>query len=525
MVKFIFVTGGVASSLGKGVQTSSLGALLKAQGYSVNIVKCDPYLNIDAGTMSPIEHGEVFVTEDGGETDLDLGNYERYLNQNLSADNNITTGKVYKKVQEKERSGAYLGKTVQIIPHITDEITNMIMKNCVVKKKIKSMTRNNSFVEEKSGKLIDLVSKPLTESIRQQELESPIKNRKKGNVDALRETFDQGTQTIFNDEIPVEKNEDDTFHDIILIEIGGTVGDIESQPFQEVERQMIMKLGSENCLSIHLTLVPFLVGAGEFKTKPTQHSAKELRVCGIQPDAIVCRSEAKIPNSVKSKISQFTNVAQDAVFSCWNAESVYLVPLNLYEEGISHFVTRKLKLDQKEPQIEKWIWMQESFNYQQSLDKEKTVVCGVVGKYFENLDSYKSLIEAQKVSSIHNRRRLEIRNIDGEQVTDDKLQESCDCILVPGGFGIRGTEGKLKAITYARTKNVPYFGICLGMQLACVEFARNVCGIKDANSMEFDYDCKDPIIILISKFLDQLGHMQKRDITGDMGGTLRLGIF
>jgi len=432
--KFIFVTGGVLSSLGKGVASASIGALLEGLGLSITLQKLDPYLNVDPGTMNPYQHGEVFVTEDGAETDLDLGHYERFTNTNLSKLNNITAGKIYNSVLEKERKGAYLGSTVQVIPHVTDEIKSMILKASKDK-------------------------------------------------------------------------------DIAIVEIGGTVGDIESLPFLEAIRQVATDIGKENVLYVHVTLVPYLSKSGELKTKPTQHSVKELRSIGIQPDIIVCRTEKPLSPELKAKIALFCNLKPEYVIQNIDAESLYEVPLMLEEEGLGEIICEKLGFACTKPDLSDWI---EIVNKEKNL--KKTVNIALVGKYVELHDAYLSVAEALKHAGIANDSHVEILWINAEHVTYENAHEllkEADGILVPGGFGDRGIEGKIAAIKYARENKIPFFGICLGMQCAVIEFARNVLGLEKANSTEFDENTPYPVIDIMPE--------QKEIFT--KGGTMRLGLY
>jgi CTP synthase len=433
--KFIFVTGGVVSSIGKGLSSASLGALLEARGLRVTMQKLDPYINVDPGTMSPFQHGEVFVTDDGAETDLDLGHYERYTNARLSKKSNFTTGQVYFSVIEKERRGDYLGGTVQVIPHITDEIKSKIMDNA------------------------------------------------KGN-------------------------------DVAIVEIGGTVGDIESLPFLEAIRQFKADRGAGNVLYIHVTLVPNIKSAGEMKTKPTQHSVKELREIGIQPDILLCRCEQDLPHDMKAKIALFCNVEEKAVITAKDAEHIYEVPLALHLEGLDEQVVEKLNIWTKAPDLTPWQDMVEKLKNPSKGD----VRIAIVGKYVNLTESYKSLSEALTHGGIANDCRVNLFYLDSEKIEQegiDGLLDGIDGILVPGGFGERGTEGKIKAIEFARTRKIPFFGICLGLQMAVVEYARNVCGFADAYSTEFKPDCKNPVIHLMA---EQKGISRK-------GGTMRLGAY
>ncbi|MBH0096880.1 CTP synthase [Psychrobacter sp. NZS113] len=443
MTKFIFVTGGVVSSLGKGITAASLAAILEARGVTVTMTKMDPYINVDPGTMSPFQHGEVFVTEDGAETDLDLGYYERFLRHSkMSKSNNFTSGRIYQNVLNKERRGEYLGGTVQVIPHITDEIKSKILA---------------------SG---------------------------------------EG-------------------YDIAIIEIGGTVGDIESLPFMEAVRQMQVELGRNRAMLMHLTLVPYIASAGETKTKPTQHSVKELRSIGLQPDILICRSEHHISQDNRRKIALFTNVEERAVIMCEDAQSIYQIPRTLYEQDLDDLICERFGLDVPEADLSDWDKVVEA-----QLNPETTVTVAMVGKYVELPDAYKSINEALLHAGITHKADVKIDYIDAERLeSDDSLfaqLNNADAILVPGGFGERGTNGKMKAITYARENNVPYLGICLGMQLAVIEYARNVLNI-DANSSEFDRKTAEPIIGLITEWLDERGELQIRSDDSDLGGTMRLG--
>lgn len=428
--KFIFVTGGVLSSLGKGVASASIGALLEGLGLDITLQKLDPYLNVDPGTMNPYQHGEVFVTEDGAETDLDLGHYERFTNTNLSKLNNITAGKIYNSVLEKERKGAYLGSTVQVIPHVTDEIKSMILKASKDK-------------------------------------------------------------------------------DITIVEIGGTVGDIESLPFLEAIRQLQLEIGKENTLFIHLTYVPYISVAGELKTKPTQHSVKELRAIGIQPDIIICRSEVELPQDVKSKIAMFCNVKPENVISAYDVDYIYKIPLILKAQNLDKIIIDAFKLEKKEPNLTKWESIVSSLEH-----LKDSVDIAIVGKYIKLKDAYKSLIEALIHGGIENKLKVNMVWIDSENLNEKDL-ENIDGILIPGGFGERGIEGKIKALNYGRIHNIPTFGICLGMQLMAVEFARNVLGFKDANSTEFDPNTQNPVIDI----------MEDQKNVENMGGTMRLGAY
>lgn len=444
--KFIFVTGGVLSSLGKGLASASIGALLKSRGLNVTIQKLDPYINVDPGTMNPFQHGEVFVTDDGAETDLDLGHYERYLGLPMSQINNYTSGKIYDTVIRKERRGDYLGGTVQVIPHITDEIKRSIL----------------------------LVA-----------------------------------------------SED---CDVAIIEIGGTVGDIESQPFIEAIRQMRIDLGKENVLYTHLTLVPYLRTAGELKTKPTQHSVKELRSLGIQPDIIICRSEVYLGSDIKAKIALFCNVDPDAVFTAVDISNIYELPLRLYEEGVDQKIAILLRLPAKNAKLKPWKELCSRFEHPKS---ETTI--GIVGKYVDLKEAYKSLHEALIHGGIANETRINFHYVNSEEINAGNVKEKLeklDGILVPGGFGPRGIEGKILAAGLARKEKIPFFGICLGMHCAAVEFAREVLGLKGAHSQEFDPDTPDPIICLMTEWFDfRSQSIQKRDELSLKGGTMRLGAY
>ncbi|MFL2697924.1 MAG: CTP synthase [Gammaproteobacteria bacterium] len=440
--KFIFVTGGVVSSLGKGIASASLGALLESRGLSVTILKLDPYINLDPGTMSPFQHGEVFVTEDGSETDLDLGHYERFLTSKMTSSNNFTTGQVYETVLKKERKGDYLGGTVQVIPHITDEIKDRI-------------------------------------------------------IIGARES------------------------DVAIVEIGGTVGDIESQPFLEAIRQMKIELGSKRTLYMHLTLVPYIAAAGEIKTKPTQRSAKEMLSHGLQPDILVCRSEVALSSEAKEKIALFTNVEKDCVISMPDAESIYQIPIDLNKQKVDEIVVKKFGLKSKQPDLKGWKRVVRAH-----LNPNKEVKVSMVGKYMDLKDAYKSLNEALVHAGISNKIKVKINYIDSESVNNKnvaKVLADSDAILIPGGFGLRGIEGMISAANFARKNKVPYLGICLGLQIAVIEYSRNVLGLKDANSSEFNDKTKHPVIGLISEWTDISGEVEKRDENSDLGGTMRLG--
>ena len=446
--KFIFVTGGVLSSLGKGLAAASLGALLQTRGLSVTIQKLDPYINVDPGTMNPFQHGEVFVTDDGAETDLDLGHYERYLNVPMSRKNNTTSGAIYNHVIAKERRGDYLGGTVQVIPHITDEIKRTVLSLA----------------------------------------------------------------------------EGDNAPDVAIIEIGGTVGDIEGLPFLEAIRQLKSELGRDNCLNIHLTLEPYLKAAGEHKTKPTQHSVKELLSIGIQPDIILCRCEHSIPEEMRRKIALFCNVDQDAVFSSVDVGNIYEVPLRFYEEGFDQKVAIMLRLPARNAHLEDW----KKLVYD-CANPQGSVTIAIVGKYVDLKEAYKSLHEALIHGGVANRVSVNLRYVNSENVDDSNVAATfagCDGILVPGGFGYRGVEGKIAAIRYARENRIPFFGICLGMQCAVIEFARHVAGLEDANSEEFDPLSAHKVIYLMTEWFDfRTKNLEKRDAESDKGGTMRLGAY
>ena len=439
--KFIFVTGGVVSSLGKGIAAASLAAILEARGLNVTILKLDPYINVDPGTMSPIQHGEVYVTEDGAETDLDLGHYERFIRTKMTKRNNFTQGRVFEDVLRRERKGEYLGATIQVIPHITNDIKRRV-------------------IEGAEG------------------------------------------------------------HDIAIVEIGGTVGDIESQPFLEAIRQLGTELGRENALFMHLTLVPFLGAAGEVKTKPTQHSVKELRSIGIQPDILVCRSTCKLPANERAKIALFTNVEEKAVISLQDVDSIYKIPALLKSQDLDNLVCRRFYIEAPEADLSEW----EQVLYQES-NPTGEVTIGMVGKYIELPDAYKSVNEALKHAGLKNRVTVNIQYVDSQDIESKgvELLSELDAILVPGGFGGRGVEGKILAAQYARENKVPYLGICLGMQVALIEYARNVAGLEGANSTEFDADSAHPVVGLITEWLDAEGNVELRNEASDLGGTMRLG--
>ncbi|NYT23031.1 CTP synthase [Alcaligenaceae bacterium] len=447
MTKYVFVTGGVVSSLGKGIAAASLAAILESRGLRVTMLKLDPYINVDPGTMSPFQHGEVFVTEDGAETDLDLGHYERFISTRMRKVNNFTTGQIYESVLRKERRGDYLGKTVQVIPHITNEIQDFIVRGA------------------------------------------------KGAWDGAA--------------------------DVAIVEIGGTVGDIESLPFLEAVRQMSLRLGRNNAAFVHLTLVPYIGSAGELKTKPTQHSVQKLREIGIYPNALLCRADRRIPEDERAKISLFSNVPLDAVISVWDAEtSIYEIPGMLHEQGLDSIICDALALAPPPADLTMWEHLIDAIKHPQH-----RVRIGMVGKYVDLTESYKSLSEALTHAGIHTRSRVEIEYLDSEVLEREGTAclEGLDAILVPGGFGKRGTEGKIRAIRHARESGTPYLGICLGMQLAVVEFARHVAGLGGANSTEFDPSAAHPVVALISEWQDREGRIEKRDSSSDLGGTMRKG--
>jgi len=441
MTKFVFVTGGVVSSLGKGIAAASLAAILESRGLKVTLIKLDPYLNVDPGTMSPFQHGEVFVTDDGAETDLDLGHYERFITTRMKRTNNFTTGQIYKSVLEKERRGDYLGKTVQVIPHVTNEIQEYVRRGAA--------------------------------------------------------------------EV-----------DVAIVEIGGTVGDIESLPFLEAVRQMSLKLGPTNSAFVHLTYVPWIATAGELKTKPTQHTVQKLREIGIQPDALLCRADRYIPDDEREKISLFTNVPLHGVISMPDVDTIYKVPRVLHEQGLDELMVMKLQLLTRPADLKRWDSLVHEVEHPQT-----AVKIGMCGKYTDLSDSYKSLNEALRHAGIHNHARVEIDYIDAETLTPQNVDQLArfDAILVPGGFGKRAVEGKILSAQYAREHGVPYLGICLGMQVATIEYARHVAGLAGANSTEFDPDTPHPVIALIDEWLDRDGSIQKRDVHSDLGGTMRLG--
>ena len=441
MTKFVFVTGGVVSSLGKGIAAASLAAILESRGLKVTMLKLDPYINVDPGTMSPFQHGEVFVTDDGAETDLDLGHYERFISSKMKKVNNFTTGQIYESVIRKERRGEYLGKTVQVIPHITNEIQEFIHRGAA------------------------------------------------------------GAE-------------------IAIVEIGGTVGDIESLPFLEAARQLSLRAGRNNASFVHLTLVPYVAAAGELKTKPTQHSVQKLREIGIFPDALLCRSDRRIPDDERAKISLFANIREEGVISVWDADTIYKIPQMLRDQGLDTIVCEALGINPKPADLSMW----DKLVY--ALENPKAeITIGMVGKYVDLTESYKSLTEALRHAGIHTESRVNIEYVDSEEIEaqgTDSLKKF-DAILVPGGFGKRGVEGKIKAARFARENKVPYLGICLGMQVALIEYARNMAGLGQANSTEFDPETPQPVVALIDEWQNADGKVEKRDENSDLGGTMRLG--
>ena len=441
MTRFIFITGGVVSALGKGIASASLAAILEARGLRITMIKLDPYINVDPGTMSPFQHGEVYVTEDGAETDLDLGHYERFIRATMSRKNNYTTGQIYENVIRRERRGDYLGGTVQVIPHITDEI-----KRCI----------------------------------------------REGAGDA----------------------------DVAMVEIGGTVGDIESLPFIEAIRQMGVELGRERVLFIHLTLVPFIAASGELKTKPTQHSVKELRSIGIQPDVLLCRSDRLLPEPERRKIALFTNVSERAVISAIDVDNIYKIPLMYHREGLDELVVKQLGLDVPPADLSEWERVIDAMDH-----PEAEVRVAMVGKYVELTDAYKSLNEALFHAGLRNRTRVRIQYVESEDIErhGTSMLDGADAILVPGGFGERGIEGKIRAVEYARTHSIPYLGICLGMQVAVIEYARHMAGMARANSTEFDRDTPFPVIALVTEWVTSSGLVEHRSDEDDLGGSMRLG--
>jgi CTP synthase len=441
MTKFVFVTGGVVSSLGKGIAAASLAAILESRGLKVTMLKLDPYINVDPGTMSPFQHGEVFVTDDGAETDLDLGHYERFISAKMKKVNNFTTGQIYESVIRKERRGEYLGKTVQVIPHITNEIQEYIHRGA--------------------------------------------------------EGFD-----------------------VAIVEIGGTVGDIESLPFLEAARQLSLRLGRSAAAFVHLTLVPYLVSAGELKTKPTQHSVQKLREIGISPDALLCRADRRIPDDERAKISLFSNVEEDAVISVWDADTIYKIPQMLHDQGLDEIVCKKLYLHAEPANLSMWTKLVHTLE-----NPKDEITIGMVGKYVDLTESYKSLTEALRHAGIHTESRVNIEYLDSEDIETRGTADLAgyDAILVPGGFGKRGVEGKIMAARYAREHKIPYLGICLGMQVALIEYARNMAGLEKANSTEFDDQTPNPVVALITEWQNHDGKVERRDANSDMGGTMRLG--
>ncbi|GAP35745.1 CTP synthase [Piscinibacter sakaiensis] len=446
MTKLVFVTGGVVSSLGKGIAAASLAAILESRGLKVTLIKLDPYLNVDPGTMSPFQHGEVFVTEDGAETDLDLGHYERFITTRMKRSNNFTTGQIYKSVLEKERRGDYLGKTVQVIPHVTNEIQEFIKRGAGI-----------------------------------------------------------GT---------------DHEVDVAICEVGGTVGDIESLPFLEAARQMSLRMGPNNSAFVHLTYVPYIAAAGELKTKPTQHTVQKMREIGIQPDALLCRADRAVPDEERQKISLFTNVPEWGVISVWDADTIYKVPRMLHEQGLDGLICDKLRIHTPPANLKRWDDLVHRVEHPRHV-----VTIAMCGKYTDLSDSYKSLNEALRHAGIHNDARVQIEYVDSESLRPGTLEQLArfDAILVPGGFGKRGVEGKVLAAQYAREHRVPYLGICLGMQVATIEFARHKAGLKQANSTEFEPETPQPVIALIEEWQDADGSIQRRDAHSDLGGTMRLG--
>ena len=441
MTKYVFVSGGVVSSLGKGIAAASLAAILESRGIKVTLIKLDPYINVDPGTMSPFQHGEVFVTDDGAETDLDLGHYERFISARMGRSNNFTTGQIYESVIKKERRGEYLGRTVQVIPHITDEIKLFIRRGA--------------------------------------------------------EGFD-----------------------VAIVEVGGTVGDIESLPFLEAARQMSLELGRGMTAYVHLTLVPYIASAGELKTKPTQHSTQKLREIGIQADALLCRADRPIPEDERAKISLFSNVARDGVISVWDVDSIYKIPSMLHHQMLDEIICHQLGIRARPADLSVWDRLVYSLEH-----PEHSITVAMVGKYVGLTESYKSLTEALIHAGLHTRTKVNVRYIDSERLQDDGVESlaDIDAVLVPGGFGKRGIEGKILAVRWAREHKVPYLGICLGMQIAVIEYARNVCGLTGANSTEFDPDTPHPVIALITEWQNRDGRIEQRSAESDLGGTMRLG--
>jgi CTP synthase len=446
MTKFVFVTGGVVSSLGKGIASASLAAILESRGLKVTLIKLDPYINVDPGTMSPFQHGEVFVTDDGAETDLDLGHYERFIETRMKRTNNFTTGRIYQSVLEKERRGDYLGKTVQVIPHVTNEIQEYIKRGAGM-----------------------------------------------GTPEAV---------------------------DVAIVEIGGTVGDIESLPFLEAVRQMSLRMGPNNAAFVHLTYVPWIAAAGELKTKPTQHTVQKLREIGIQPDALLCRADRRIPDDERAKISLFTNVPEWGVISMWDVATIYRVPRMLHEQGLDGLICDKLRLNTPPTSLRRW----DDLVFETE-NPQHDVTIAMVGKYVDLSDSYKSLNEALRHAGLKNHAKVKIEYIDSETINPGNVDSlgQYDAVLVPGGFGQRGVEGKICAARYAREHKTPYLGICLGMQVATIEYARHVAGLTRANSTEFEPDTPEPVIALITEWKDEDGTIKTRNASSDLGGTMRLG--
>ncbi|MFM9914266.1 MAG: CTP synthase [Rhizobacter sp.] len=446
MTKYVFVTGGVVSSLGKGIAAASLAAILESRGIKVTLIKLDPYLNVDPGTMSPFQHGEVYVTDDGAETDLDLGHYERFITTRMKKANNFTTGQIYKSVLEKERRGDYLGKTVQVIPHVTNEIQEFVKRGAGV-----------------------------------------------------------GT---------------DQAVDVAIVEIGGTVGDIESLPFLEAVRQMSLRMGPNNSAFVHLTYVPWIAAAGELKTKPTQHTAQKLREIGIQADVLLCRADRRIPEEEREKISLFTNVPTWGVISMWDVDTIYKVPRILHEQGLDGLICDKLRINTPPANLKRWDDLVREFEH-----PERELTIAMCGKYTDLSDSYKSLNEALRHAGMHSHAKVNIEYVDSEMLADDNVDQlaAYDAVLVPGGFGKRGVEGKILTAKFAREHKLPYLGICLGMQVATIEFARHQAGLAQANSTEFEPATPHPVIALIEEWQDADGSIQKRSTSSDLGGTMRLG--
>ncbi len=446
MTKYVFVTGGVVSSLGKGIAAASLAAILESRGIKVTLIKLDPYLNVDPGTMSPFQHGEVYVTDDGAETDLDLGHYERFITTRMKKANNFTTGQIYKSVLEKERRGDYLGKTVQVIPHVTNEIQEFVKRGAGV-----------------------------------------------------------GT---------------DQAVDVAIVEIGGTVGDIESLPFLEAVRQMSLRMGPNNSAFVHLTYVPWIAAAGELKTKPTQHTAQKLREIGIQADVLLCRADRRIPDEEREKISLFTNVPTWGVISMWDVDTIYKVPRILHEQGLDGLICDKLRINTPPANLTRWDDLVREFEH-----PERELTIAMCGKYTDLSDSYKSLNEALRHAGMHSHAKVNIEYVDSEMLNESNVSQlsGYDAVLVPGGFGKRGVEGKILTAKFAREHKLPYLGICLGMQVATIEFARHQAGLTLANSTEFEPETPHPVIALIEEWQDADGSIQKRSTSSDMGGTMRLG--